>query len=159
VLEKIGRSAYKLELPATWRQIHPVFNEVLLSPYIEPIFKGQKKPPPPPEIEVEGHPEYEVEEILNVQKRGRGLRYLVHWKGYTHEEDTWESRSNITHANEAIEDFYRKNPKALRLRFFNVESSMSSDRETDNGCPFYKCYDNTSEMTINYSDVGQWVAL
>jgi len=159
VLEKIGQSAYKLKLPATWRQIHPVFNEVLLSPYIEPIFKGQKKPPPPPEIEVEGHPEYEVEEILNVQKRGRGLRYLVHWKGYTHEEDTWESRSNITHANEAIEDFYRKNPKALRLHFFNVESSMSSDRETDNGCPFYKCYDNTSEMTINYSDVGQWVAL
>jgi len=25
---------------------------------------------------VEGHPEYEVEEILNVQKRGRGLRIL-----------------------------------------------------------------------------------
>ena len=111
---------------------------MLLSPYIEPIFKGQKKPPPPLEIEVEGHPEYEVEEILNVQKRGQGLQYLVHWKGYTLEEDTWESRSNITHANKAIEDFYGKNPKALRLCFFNVESSMSLDRETDNGCPSYK---------------------
>ena len=68
VLEKISKSAYKLDLPATWRQVHPVFNEVLLSPFKEPIFKSQKKPPPPGEIEVEGHPEYEVEKILNVQK-------------------------------------------------------------------------------------------
>jgi len=59
-----------LDLPTTWRQVHPVFNKVLLSPFKEPAFKGQKKPPPPGKIEVEGHPEYEVKEILNVQKRG-----------------------------------------------------------------------------------------
>jgi hypothetical protein len=131
---------------------------VLLTPFKEPVFKGQRKPPPPQEIEVKGHPEYEVEEILNIQKQGRGLRYLVHWKGYSHEEDTWETKTNLTHANEAIEAFYQKNPQALRLRFFRLEQDMSLDRETDNGCPFYKC-PNTSETTINYSDVGEWIAI
>src|SRR5882757_10999697 len=36
ILEKIGKSSYKLEILKTWKQIHPVFNEVLLSPYHEP---------------------------------------------------------------------------------------------------------------------------
>ena len=54
VLKKVGAAAYKLKLPKKWSKIHPVFNKVLLKPYTEPIFKGQKKPlPPPPEI-VEG---------------------------------------------------------------------------------------------------------
>src|SRR5882757_4732264 len=68
ILEKIGKSSYKLEIPKTWKQIHPVFNKVLLSPYHEPVFKEQQCPPPPPPVEIEGHPEYEVEEILNVRK-------------------------------------------------------------------------------------------
>jgi hypothetical protein len=122
VVKRVGRSAYELELPTGWKAIHPVFNEVLLSPYHEPSFPGQRRPSPPPPVNVEGHPEYEVEEILNVRKRGRGFQYLVHWKGYTHEEDTWEARSGLTHADEAIADFYRKNPNALKARFSGRKS-------------------------------------
>jgi hypothetical protein len=114
ILERVGKSAYKLDLPSTWRQIHPTFNEVLLTPFIEPTFSHQSKPPPPPAINVEGHPEYEVAEILQVRRRGRGLQYLVHWKGYTHEEDTWEPRKNLTNVEDVFVDFYRKNPSALR---------------------------------------------
>ena len=43
VLEKIGQSAYKLKLPRDWQLIHPVFNEVLLSPAIEPKFPNQER--------------------------------------------------------------------------------------------------------------------
>src|SRR5882757_9575956 len=68
ILGKIGKSSYKLDILKTWKQIHLVFNEVLLSPYHKPAFKGQQRPPPPPPVKIKGHPEYEVEEILNVRK-------------------------------------------------------------------------------------------
>ena len=89
VIEKIGASAYKLKLPAGWKALHPVFNESLLSPYVPPEAEHQKRAlPPPPDI-VDGHEEYEVEEILDSRKWGRGLQYLVKWKGYTEENNSW----------------------------------------------------------------------
>lgn len=50
------------------------------------LWKGNevngKLPPPPEPVEVEGEEEYEVEEILDSKVVGKGLRYLVKWKGY-----------------------------------------------------------------------------
>jgi len=34
ILGKIGKSAYKLKLPKSWNQVHPVFNEVLVRPFL-----------------------------------------------------------------------------------------------------------------------------
>ena len=47
IVDKVGKAAYKLKIPDSWR-IHPVFNEVLLSPYHSPQFESQQRPPPPP---------------------------------------------------------------------------------------------------------------
>lgn len=41
---KVGASDYKLKLPPTRKSIHPVFNEVLLSPLTPPAFPSQKAP-------------------------------------------------------------------------------------------------------------------
>ncbi len=38
VIKKVGTSSYKLQIPYTWKSIHPVFNEALLTPYHEPQF-------------------------------------------------------------------------------------------------------------------------
>ena len=92
-----------------------MFNEVLLHPYHPPTFPNQQQPPPPPVVNVEGHPEYEVEEVLGVQKFRRTLKYLIKWKGYSHEENTWEPKKNLNNAEEAIADYYKKHPDSLRL--------------------------------------------
>src|SRR5882724_1912113 len=114
VLEKIGKSAYRLKLPKSWNRIHPVFNELLLSPYHPPVYPSQAIPEAPGPIIQEGHPEYNVEEVLAARKRGKGIQYLVKWEDYGDEENTWEPRRNLENAREAIEDFYQKYPTAVR---------------------------------------------
>ena len=59
---------------------------------------------------VEGHKEWEVEEILSIRKWGKGYRYLVKWKGHPREDASWEPRHHLAHAQEALEDFYQLYP-------------------------------------------------
>ena len=82
ILKKVGRSSYQLQLPKTWRSLHPVFNEVVLSPYTPPIFPSQQKElPPPPQI-INDHEEYDVEEIMDSKLERGNLKYLLKWKWY-----------------------------------------------------------------------------
>ena len=113
ILETIGRRSYRLQLPRSWNRIHPVFNEVLLSPYHPPQFPTQQLPSPPGPVNMEGYPEYEVEEILSARKQGRGIQYLVKWKDYGNEENTWEPRRHLDHAPDLIQEFYQKYPTAV----------------------------------------------
>ena len=69
--------------------------------------EGQKKEEGKP-MEVEGVKEWEVEKILN-KKKMRGVeKYLVRWKGFTVEGDTWKRRENLKNAEEALADFEGK---------------------------------------------------
>ena len=98
----VSENTVELELPAMLR-IHPVVNVRRLVKYREQV-EGQKKVPPPP-VEVAGEKEYEVEEILDRQERRGKTKYLVKWKGYTAEENTWEGLENLKNAREKIEEF------------------------------------------------------
>ena len=98
----VSENAVELELPASLR-VHPVVNVRRLVKYREQV-EGQKKIPPPP-VEVDGEKEYEVEEILDRQERRGKIRYLVKWKEYTAEENTWEGLENLKNAREKIEEF------------------------------------------------------
>jgi len=103
VVKKIvSENTVELELPASLR-IHPVVNVRRIVKYREQI-EGQKKIPPPP-VEVAGEKEYEVEEILDRQERRGKTKYLVKWKGYTAEKNTWERLENLKNAREKIEEF------------------------------------------------------
>jgi len=103
VVKKIvSENVVKLELPASLR-VHPVVNVRRLVKYKEQV-EGQKKIPPPP-VEVAGEKEYEVEEILDRQEKRGKTKYLVKWKGYTAEKNTWEGVENLKNAGRKIEEF------------------------------------------------------
>ena len=105
VKEIISSNAVKLELPSTVK-IYPVVNVSRVRRYIGQV-EGQRKEQPAPVI-IEGEEEWEVERILNKRKvRGKD-KYLVRWKGFTAESDTWEGRENLENAKEAIEEFEKE---------------------------------------------------
>jgi len=85
--EVVSSNAVKLRLPSSMR-IHLVINVSRIVRYKEQM-KEQKKEEGKL-VEVEGVEEWEVEKILN-KKKMRGVeKYLIRWKGFTAEGDTWE---------------------------------------------------------------------
>ena len=84
-------------------RIHPVVNISRIVRYKEQV-KGQKIEEGKP-VEVEGVEEWEVEKILNKTKIRGVEKYLVRWKGFTAEGDTWERKENLKNAEEALEEF------------------------------------------------------
>ena len=94
VLHPVGKQAYKLELPRNWR-IHDVFHVSLLEK--DNIRKGRINKLSAPEFEPGDNKEYEVEAIRDsvvYTKKVDGylprLYYLVAWKDYPEEKNTWE---------------------------------------------------------------------
>jgi len=102
IKEVVSSNAVKLRLPSLMR-IHPVVNVSRIVRYKEQI-KGQKKEEGKP-VEVERVEEWEVEKILNKKKMRRVEKYLIRWKGFTAEGDTWERKENLKNAEELIKEF------------------------------------------------------
>jgi len=100
--EVVSSNAVKLQLLSSMR-IHPVVNVSQIVQYKEQV-KGQKKKERKP-VEVEEVEEWEVEKILNKRKIRGVEKYLVQWKGFTAEEDTWERREDLGNAKEALAKF------------------------------------------------------
>ena len=102
---------YQLALPPQWK-IHNVFHADLLTPYHETKLHGPNFTRPPPDL-IDGEEEYEVEEILQSRRFGRGrkVQYLVKWKGYPESENQWVDWDDL-HVVEMIAEFKKKNPAA-----------------------------------------------
>ena len=101
----ISSNAVELELPKSIK-IHPVVNVSRVQLY-KPQVEGQKKTPPKLVI-IKGEKEFEMEKILNKRiVQGKG-KFLVQWKGYTAEGDTWENRENLGNTKELVEEFERE---------------------------------------------------
>ena len=101
----ISSNAIELELPSTVK-IHPVVNVSRIRRYVGQV-EGQKKEQLFPVI-IEGEEEWEVERILNKRRVREKNKYLVCWKGFTAESDTWEGRENLKNAKEVIEEFEKE---------------------------------------------------
>ena len=112
VIRPIGSHAYRLRLPHSMSRIHPVFHVVklMLAP-VDPV--GRHVRPPPPPTVVGGEEHYEVQLILDSRLRAGRLEFLVSWKGYGYEENSWVSERDVS-APQLILRFYRDNPGAPR---------------------------------------------
>ena len=100
--EIVSSNVVKLRLSNSMR-IHLVVNVSQILQYKEQV-KGQKKEKGKP-VEIKGVEEWEVEKILN-KKKIRGVeKYLIWWKGFMVEGDTWEKRENLKNVEELIEEF------------------------------------------------------
>jgi hypothetical protein len=110
---QVGNNAYRLRLPASMNRLHPVFNVVKLTAATDDPIPGRRFPPPPlPEI-IDGEEEWVVEEILDSKVINRKLRYLVKWKDFGIEHNSWEPWDDV-HAPELVAEFYRNHPGAAR---------------------------------------------
>ena len=100
--------SYQLRLPKTWK-IHPVFHATLLSPYRENNVHGPNFPNPPPDL-IAGEEEYEIERILRHRGPPSRRSFLIQWKGYSAEEDSWIPEQDLKNAKSALTDYKKRHP-------------------------------------------------
>jgi len=128
VEQRIGSMAYGLKLPYQMKQLHLVFNVVKLTLALDDPIPGRKTEDHPLPTVIDGEAEWEVEEILDSRWHRRQFQYLIKWKGYGREHNSWESASKVF-APELTAEFHRKHPRALRhvrrTEFNNIFHSES----------------------------------
>jgi hypothetical protein len=102
----INPVAYKLAFPphVKW---HPVVHVSTLRRYVP----GRASPPPLPQI-LDGEIYYEMADILNHSKTGsrKGkpvYKFLIAWKDYGPESNTWEPESNLNKACKSYVQEYK----------------------------------------------------
>ena len=113
ITKLVGPNAVELHLPRSMR-IHPVVNISHVKPYRD-CLPGQPVSAPSPSLVMEDrNEEYEVEYVVDSRYKGKRLEYLVHWKGWSDTDRTWELVSNLGNAEAAIRDFHAAHPSAPR---------------------------------------------
>ena len=113
ITKLIGSNAIELRLPRSMR-IHPIVNVSRVKPYRERLPGQPVTAPGPSNVTEDRKEEYEVERIVDSCYKGRRLEYLVHWKGWSDSDRTWEPVSNLGNATDAVRDFHAAHPAAPR---------------------------------------------
>jgi len=110
------------------KQLHPVFNIIKLTLALDDPITGRKTTNHSLPIIINGEAEWAVEEILDSCWHWRRFQYLIKWKGYSCEHNSWESASKVS-APELTAEFYRRYPGAPRhiwhAEFDNIFHSKS----------------------------------
>jgi hypothetical protein len=107
-LEAIGSQAYRLDLQGKLK-VHNVFHVSLLKPY-----KGSDESPVVPvDYDDDGGAYWAVEAILShklVPKSKRNYQYLVRWRGFGPEHDSWITAKQFSE-DSMIKEYWAAVPK------------------------------------------------
>ena len=102
-------SVYRLKLPESMRQVHPVFHVSQLRKHTPDQISGRTQLEPTP-VKINSSNKWEVEDILD-RRDVRGTRkYLVSWKGFGPSKNSWEPGENSDNCGAMIEDFNKQHP-------------------------------------------------
>ena len=124
VKRRIKEVNYELILPKNMR-IRPVFHISLLEP-------APADAPLETDIEMEpDQTDYEVEQLLDIRKFGNQWRYLVRWKNYAPEEDSWEPLKCLK-CPQSQEQFHRANPTKYDPRSQGSKASQANRQRRSN---------------------------
>ena len=120
VKKRIKEVNYELRLPRNMR-IRPVFHISLLEPAPADA---------PLETNIEMKPDqtdYEVEQLLDVRKFGNQWRYLVKWKNYPSEENSWEPIKCLKDCPKRLEQFHQQNPQKFGSKAAKFKGAVEPD--------------------------------
>ena len=123
IVKVLSPITYQLRLPKTWK-IHHTFHASLLTPYRENEVHGRNFPALPPDL-IEGEEEYEIEKILRHRGSLSARMFLIRWKGYSAEEDSWIAERELKHAKSALEEYKKLHPSV-----FSPQSSPPTRKTT-----------------------------
>ena len=104
IVDVVNRVAVKLKLPEGWR-IHNVFHVSLLRPYVQPM---QPDKVPLPDLDSQGLPMYQPEQLVAYRKKRGRSEYLVQWQGYSSEHNSWEPVSKLP--SSLIYEYHAQHP-------------------------------------------------
>lgn len=85
-----------------------------------------RAPPATPPPAMASEELYEVERIVDKRKNKKGkTEYLVRWKGYDSEDDTWEPEQHLVNCEEYIHDFNRRHTEKQKEGTFTKTNRTS----------------------------------
>ena len=98
MIERIGKTAYRLDLRGRFKQMHNVFYVSQLKKHIP----GGSSTTPPELIQAEGEDFFEVDALLKHRSRGNSWQYLARWLGSGPEHDEWIHEEELADGSEAL---------------------------------------------------------
>ena len=116
VLERVGKVAYRLALPAQYSRLHNVFSVSLLEPWLARVGDSVDPTESMPMHELNDDPnQWTVEQVIAKKKIKSQLYYLVKWLDWPTEYNSWVASDDINHPD-AIKDFEKTAARKRRRR-------------------------------------------
>ena len=110
-MKLVGTNAVELCLPHSMR-IHPIVDISRVKPYCKCLPGQPVTAPGPSNIMEDYKEEYEVDYIIDSWYKGHWLEYLIHWKGWSETDRTWEPLANLGSAADVVCNFHASHPSA-----------------------------------------------